>query len=205
MNIEATEKYYKKIGNSKVICIDFDNTICLDEWPHVGPIIPGASDVLISLMNAGHKLILNTQRSHMYPICCKELLDDEFHHIKTLDDTDSVDLLTSAVNKCNSYGIKFWDINRNSLWESLTGDLSRKIYNDYIIDDHSIGIKKLDVINRYRELCKVVDWFYIDRFCMDEGLYKNSAFKISYHDYLKNIENLNNGNNRDYICDSRSL
>lgn len=42
----GADRYNKIIKKSKIICVDFDNTVCLDEWPFIGPIIPGAIEVL---------------------------------------------------------------------------------------------------------------------------------------------------------------
>lgn len=42
----GADRYNKIIKKSKIICVDFDNTVCLDECPFIGPIIPGAIEVL---------------------------------------------------------------------------------------------------------------------------------------------------------------
>ena len=186
----SAEKYYNELNGAKVICVDFDNTICLDEWPYIGPIIPGAKEVLNRLKEAGHKLILYTQRDYNYPICCKELVE----YSKNTGELTTVDLLYPALSVCENNNIDFDDINRNGQWESTTQDLSRKIYMDYLIDDHVIGIKRLEVTNKFGEKCKIVDWFEIDRWCMNEGLYKDSAFKCSYHDYMQQIKFIFNKN-----------
>lgn len=181
----SSERYYEQINNKKVICIDFDNTICLDEWPYIGPLIPGAKEVLSKLKDNGHKLILYTQRSSNYPICCKEL--DEYILKCGSTDDGYADLLTPAIE---ASPVIFDDVNNNTRWEQLTGDFSRKIFMDYLIDDHVVGTKRLEVINKFGEVCKIVDWFDVDRWCMSEGLYKDSAIKSSYHDYLKQIQEL---------------
>ena len=69
--VGSSNKYFRNLKNKKVICVDFDNTICLDEWPNVGPIILNAIKVLKELTKNGHKLILYTQHTNNYPICCK--------------------------------------------------------------------------------------------------------------------------------------
>ncbi len=190
----GADEYYKRLKASKVICVDFDNTICLDEWPEVGPVIPGAIEVLKALQKAGHKLILFTQRNHHYPICCeslKQLYNDNPNIIfeKNGDDV-RLDILTPALEICRKNGIEFWDVNSNAEWEELTDDKSRKIYMDYIIDDHSVGIKHLKITNRFGETCRVIDWFSIDRWCVDEELYKDCAIKLSYLDYIKEIRKI---------------
>ena len=48
--IEATQKYYDSLEGGKVIAIDFDNTVCLDEWPEVGPLFEDAVKVLKELV-----------------------------------------------------------------------------------------------------------------------------------------------------------
>ena len=174
----GSEKYYKLLNGKKVICVDFDNTICLDEWPYIGPVIPGAKEVLTKLQESGHKIILYTQRSIEYPICCKEL--DEY--ILNCGSTDDgyADLLTPAIE---ASPIIFDDINANTKWEQLTGDSSRKVFMDYLIDDHVIGTERLEVTNKFGEVCKIVDWFEVDRWCIQEGLYEDSAFKYNYNDF----------------------
>ena len=186
----SSEKYYKELNGKKVICVDFDNTVCLDEWPYIGPLIPGAKEVLNKLQESGHKLILYTQRHYFYPICCKELEiynnSEENSIYKHYDNT--VDLLTPALSVCEYNGIVFDDINENQEWELETKDYSRKVFMDYLVDDHVMGTERLEVINKFGEVCKIVDWFKIDRWCMGEGLYKDSAFSISYNDYLNSIK-----------------
>ena len=41
-----------------VFAIDFDNTVCLDEWPEIGPLFEDAVKVLNELSKNGHHLIL---------------------------------------------------------------------------------------------------------------------------------------------------
>jgi len=194
----SSEEYYNELNGKKVICIDFDNTICLDEWPYIGPPIPGAKEVLIKLKESGHKLILYTQRSFKYPVCCKELkkLYEEENHILIPNDISpenhTIDILSTALSVCVDYGIIFDDINANHPWENNTKDFSRKVFMDYLIDDHVIGTERLEVVNKFGEHCKIVDWFKIDRWCINEGLYSDSAFKYSYQDYLHEVKLLNN-------------
>ena len=195
----GSEKYYKKLNGKKVICIDFDNTVCLDEWPYIGPLIPGAIEVLRKLQKAGHRLILYTQRTTSYPICCKELqemIDKDpslkgYRSINRNQEISTIDILSDAIKVFEDNHIELEDINMNLSWEGKTHDNARKIFMDYLIDDHVIGTDRLEVTNKFGEVCKIVDWFKIDRWCMKEELYKDSAFKCSYYEYLKQIENLN--------------
>lgn len=188
----SSDKYYKELNGKKVICVDFDNTVCLDEWPYIGPLIPGAKEVLTKLQEAGHRLILYTQRHYFYPICCKELeiySNSEEYSIYKHDD-NTVDLLTPALSVCEYNGIVFDNINKNQEWELETKDFSRKVFMDYLIDDHVIGTERLEVINKFGEVCKIVDWFKIDRWCINEGLYKDSAFTMTYDHYLKLVQDI---------------
>lgn len=168
-----SDRYYERLEGSKVILIDFDNTICIDEWPKVGTIIPGAIEVLTALQNAGHKIILYTQRSVRYPICHQLL--EQYAQERGLKDELTIDILSDAVNLIRSHGIEFWDINENELWETMTYDMSRKVFNDYIIDDHCIGIKTNKVVNSMSEECDVVDWNFIDECCVNNGLYEHKV------------------------------
>ena len=185
----GADRYNKIIKKSKIICVDFDNTVCLDEWPFVGPIIPGAIEVLMALEKAGHKLILYTQRNSHYPICCKELYEYSIinHYI------NEVDILTPAINIFKENDIKLFDINANTLWENETNDNSRKVFMDYLIDDHVIGTKRYLCKNSNGEICKIVNWWEIDKFCIEEGLYEtpvlNMTHKEFYNNYIKKFCN----------------
>ena len=109
--ITDAEYYYYQLNHKKVIAVDFDNTICLDEWPYVGPIINDAIIVLKELKRNGHRLILYTQRSKSYPICCPELekyqnLYTHFSNYNEYYDAYRVDILTDAIKVCNEHGIE---------------------------------------------------------------------------------------------------
>jgi len=178
--ITDAEYYYYLLNHKKVIATDFDNTICLDEWPYVGPIIEDSIPVLKELKKNGHRLILYTQRSKNYPICCPELEEYQklYTHFRNYDkcyDAYRVDILTDAIKVCNENGIVFDDINRNQLWEANTQDDSRKLFADYFIDDHNVGMKYNIVTNKFGEQCKVCDWKFIDEWFVNEGLYKNKV------------------------------
>lgn len=180
-------KYYSELQNSKVICVDFDNTICLDEWPYIGPVIPGAIEVLKKLKESGHKLILYTQRHYYYPICCKELEEySDNNDLYKIRDNNTIDILTPALSVCEQNGIVFDDINKNQKWELATNDRSRKVFMDYLIDDHVMGTQRLEIINKFGEKCKIVNWYFIDLWCVLEGLYEESALNCPYQDFIDN-------------------
>ena len=90
-------------------------------------------------------------------------------------DMGTVDILTPAIEVFTDNGISLYAINENYLWEDITKDNSRKIYADYFIDDHSVGMKYVIIENKFGEKCKVCDWKYIDEWFVQEGLYKNKV------------------------------
>jgi hypothetical protein len=174
--MKNSELYFKNHIDNKVILVDFDNTICVDEWPNIGELIPGALDVLKKLQDNGHTLILYTQRSNNFPICCDELRKYANDHHELVNN-NCVDILTPVINFIKERGVEFDYINENKDWETITGDDSRKVFNDFVIDDHNLGINYNEVLNSNNELCKIVDWKYIDKQCVELGLYNEVIFK----------------------------
>ena len=182
--IDDAQRYYDKLNGGKVIAVDFDNTVCLDEWPEVGPLFEDAIKVLKELINNGHYLILYTQRSKRYPLCCPELKQFIKDHSERYhaNDTgfilkDEVDILTDACKIFTDNNVKLWDINQNLEWETISGDHSRKLFADYYIDDHNVGMQYKIIINKNGESCKACDWNFIDDWFVKEGLYKNKVLK----------------------------
>lgn len=181
----GADKYYKELNGKKVICVDFDNTVCLDEWPYIGPVIKDAIKVLKELQKNGHRLILYTQRTAYYPICCKELqemVDNNKLSIRYRDlasgySIKTVDILSDAMKVFEDKNIELEDVNMNIRWEGATHDDARKVFADYFIDDHNVGMKYKIVENKFGEKCKVCDWRFIDEWFVSEGLYNEKVFK----------------------------
>ncbi|MBP3732367.1 MAG: hypothetical protein J6I84_03895 [Bacilli bacterium] len=144
----------------KTYGIDFDNTICVDEWPYIGPEIDGAISTLKGIRERGDRLILITQRTTEYPIYCPELRE-YLKETGRAGKPGTVDLLTPVIEFCKERGLEFDAIGENPWWELETQDPGRKIYADYYIDDHNLGIKTRPVKNRFGEVCMVVDWDWI--------------------------------------------
>jgi len=44
------------------ICIDFDGTLAIHEYPHIGYPVPGMLELVKDLQEAGHRIILLTMR-----------------------------------------------------------------------------------------------------------------------------------------------
>ena len=92
------------------IAIDFDGTCVTHDYPRIGKDI-GAVTVLKRLVEAGHKLILNTMRSG------KELQD--------------------AIDWFNENGIELYGANENPTQKRWTQ--SPKVYAHLYIDDAALG------------------------------------------------------------------
>ena len=92
------------------IAVDFDGTCVTHDYPRIGKEI-GATKVLKRLVEAGHKLILNTMRSG------KELQD--------------------AIHWFNENGIELYGVNENPTQKHWT--TSPKVYAHMYIDDAAFG------------------------------------------------------------------
>ena len=100
----------KKSILPRTIGVDFDSTICYHEYPYLGEVIPGAIETMKKLLDAGHTLILITQR--------------EPH------------LMDEASELIRNHGVEIKYVNCNPEFENG----SRKIYANLYIDDHGLGI-----------------------------------------------------------------
>ena len=121
------------------IAVDFDGTCVTHDYPRIGKEI-GATEVLKRLIEAGHKLILNTMRSD------KELQD--------------------AVNWFKKNGIELYGVNENPTQKRWTN--SPKVYAHMYIDDAALGcplINAPELSNR-----PFVDWDSIDRQLIQKGI-----------------------------------
>ena len=121
------------------IAIDFDGTCVTHDYPRIGKEI-GATEVLKRLVEAGHKLILNTMRSD------KELQD--------------------AVNWFKKNGIELYGVNENPTQKRWTN--SPKVYAHMCIDDAAFGcplINAPELSNR-----QFVDWDSVGRKLIQMGI-----------------------------------
>jgi len=112
-----------------LIAIDFDGTIVEHAFPAIGNPLPNAFEVMKTLQDAGHELILNTCR--------------EDHPTDT-----NQKYLTEAVEYCRENGIEFISINENRPEDDFREfTLRRKVYADIYIDDRMVGgLPSWDVI-----------------------------------------------------------
>ena len=121
------------------IAIDFDGTCVTHDYPRIGKEI-GATEVLKRLVEAGHKLILNTMRSD------KELQD--------------------AINWFKKNGIELYGVNENPTQKRWTN--SPKVYAHMYIDDAAFGCPLLNVPDFSDR--PFVDWDSIDLQLIQKGI-----------------------------------
>lgn len=93
-----------------IYSIDFDGTLCENEWPEIGPPRLNIIEHFKQLKAQGHKLILNT---------CRE-----------------GDMLVKAISWCMDFGL-FFDAHNCNLPERIAefGGDCRKISADWYADD----------------------------------------------------------------------
>ena len=127
------------MSKNKVVCIDFDGTCVMHEYPKIGEDVPNAVNVLKKLNENQVKLILWTIRSG-------EFLQD-------------------AVNWFIERDIEIWAVNKNP--QQRFWSKSPKAYAPVYIDDAALGCPlKLphDDISR-----PFADWFEIERLLEEIG------------------------------------
>ena len=101
----------------KYIACDFDGTLTQkDAWPAIAKENPCAVEVIKKLRKAGNKIILHTCRQGQY--------------------------LNDAIEWMKSRGIEPDAVNDNPRARELYGEPGPKMFADYYIDDHSLGIPK---------------------------------------------------------------
>ena len=121
------------------IAVDFDGTCVTHDYPRIGKEI-GATKVLKHLVEAGHKLILNTMRSG------KELQD--------------------AIHWFNKNEIELYGVNENPTQKRWT--TSPKVYAHMYIDDAAFGCPLLNVPDFSDR--PFVDWDSVWRQLMQMGI-----------------------------------
>jgi uncharacterized HAD superfamily protein len=106
---------------NKVFAVDFDGTLCEENYPNIGTPFLDRIRYLIRLKKEGNKLILWTCRCGKY--------------------------LEEAVEWCKKHGLEFDAINENlpERIEQYGGDC-RKLSADYYIDDKSISLSMFDSV-----------------------------------------------------------
>jgi Predicted hydrolases of the HAD superfamily len=105
----------------KIIAVDFDGTLCTDEFPKIGNPNRSLINLLISRKEAGDKVILWTCRVG--------------------------ERLQEAVSWCSQSGLEFDTVNEN-LPEVIErfGQDTRKIHADIYIDDKAVNETSADFV-----------------------------------------------------------
>ena len=101
--------------NPCFIALDFDGTVVEHRYPAVGTDI-GAAPVLRRLVKNGHKLILNTMRSH---------------------NSEGIDTLKPALEWFENNRISLYGVNENPSQKEWTS--SPKVHGNLYIDDSALG------------------------------------------------------------------
>ena len=128
------------MSNNKIICVDFDGTCVLHEYPKIGAEVPNAVSVLKKLNQNKVKLILWTMRSGEY--------------------------LREAENWFAERGIELWAVNTNPQQKHWTQ--SPKAYAPVYIDDAALGCPLTYFPDESgRRPC--VDWVEIERLLEEIG------------------------------------
>jgi hypothetical protein len=119
------------------ICVDFDETLFHDEFPDVGPPLPGAIEALNKLYDQGHTLLIWT---------CREGEEAE-----------------NAILALEREGAKYHRFNHNDPERiARYGYDSRKLGCDILIDDkcvysYAIGIRWDEILGIIEELADYED------------------------------------------------
>ena len=105
----------------KIIAVDFDGTLCEDQWPNIGKPNNIIIEALKRCRKDGVKLILWTCRTN---------------------EGKGQDYLDDAVKWCHEKGLYFDAINMNiPEVMRLTGGDTRKVYANLYLDDKSLSIE----------------------------------------------------------------
>ena len=137
---------FKQKKEPKVIAVDFDATVVKEAWPFKGDDVPGAEETIKKLQASGHHIILLTQREHIKHGECEDVLE-------------------IALEWFREKGIKLFAVNENPN-QSLFYYVSRKVYADVYVDDHSAMIPTIK-----DDGTPYVDWRILDKWFESEGYY----------------------------------
>lgn len=150
-----------------VIAIDFDGTCVTHDFPEVGKEI-GSEPVLRALVENGHKLILNTMRSHK-----SEKTTNASDHGMTSTERD---VLQEAVDWFAERNIPLYGINENPDQHKWTD--SPKVFAHVYIDDAALGVPL--AVNSKLSQRAFVDWSAVAKM-----LHQIGAITIEQYKYCK--------------------
>lgn len=107
------------------IAVDFDGTLCEYAFPEIGEQSKEQKklmEILISMREEGHKIILWTNRG----------------------DNDKYPVLSQAVQWCKEKGLEFDAVNSNIPGQKKISGYSPKVMADYYIDDKVLEFTDLE-------------------------------------------------------------
>lgn len=112
-------------GYDVIIAVDFDGTLCVNEWPAIGAPREGVIAFLKAQQQQGDKLILWTNRR--------------------------TERLSEALAWCEERGISFDAVNENlpGIVERFGGNC-RKVYADVYLDDKAMKPEEAERQGRFR-------------------------------------------------------
>jgi hypothetical protein len=108
-----------------IIAVDFDGTLCMNDWPAIGAPRKGVIAYLRQRKQSGDKLILWTNRRG--------------------------ERLSEAISWCYEQGLEFDAVNENlpEIVERFGGDC-RKVYADIYLDDKAMKPDEAERQGRFR-------------------------------------------------------
>lgn len=137
-----------------IIYLDFDGTVVEHQYPLIGPVNAGWTEVVDKLYKAGHEIIINTMRTEYD----KKLLGDAMEFINQS--------LTKENNQTISNALKYTDHKFDpSKWDWDLHFNTRRIFIDDVCE--GIPLKKGLSFNR-----DIVDWDTLNIEFKKHGLYR---------------------------------
>ncbi len=144
----------------EIVAVDFDGTLCKDEFPNIGKPNKAIIKYVKKLAREGSKIILHTCREDGYG--------------------ENRKLLSEAIDFCKKHEIPIYAVNenpRNEFSEIYNTPTGRKIYADLYIDDKALNpndISYIPNIVTYLLLIaiSVVTYSYLKEFSMQQRGYE---------------------------------
>lgn len=131
-----------------IFAVDFDGTIVKHKYPEIGEALPGALDVLRTLLAKGHKVFLYTMRG------------------RPRNEEDR-DLLSEAVKWLEDNGVEMTRINRSPAQFST----SLKQHADLYLDDKNFGTP-----TRMYHGEEIFDWEAVANYLLQIGILDTSEY-----------------------------
>ncbi len=118
----ATTPTYKE---PKIVCVDFDKTICDSSYPELGPLIPGAREALQAFRDMGYRIVISSCRSCGY-------FWEEYY-----GDTP---FLAACERKVHKDMVKFLDDNAIP-YDEIDNGTKGKVSASFYLDDKAVRVE----------------------------------------------------------------